>query len=276
MRVEEKIQMLLNKDRYDFDDLVVLVQVLRSEQGCPWDREQDHKSIRKDLIEETYEVIEAIDTDDPVLLREELGDVLLQVVFHAEIETEKNSFDIHDVANDICVKLIHRHPHVFGTVEADTSEKVLSNWEKIKSEEKERITITDKLNAIPPMLPALMRAEKVGKKAKCFDFSDADEVMDKVCEELTELSDAIHTEASLEHSAVEEEMGDLLLTLTSLCRKLKIDPEIALNKATDKFIRRFSQVENYVLESGNTMENFSLEELNRIWDENKHKNSLKK
>ena len=125
MTVAEKKKYLLEKDNYDIDDLVTVVEVLRSEEGCPWDREQTHKSIRKDFIEETYEVIEAIDTEDPVLLREELGDVLLQVVFHTEIEKENGVFDIKDVANDICVKLIHRHPHVFGDVIAETSDKVL-------------------------------------------------------------------------------------------------------------------------------------------------------
>lgn len=269
MTVEEKIQYLLQRERYTFEDLVVLVEVLRSEQGCPWDREQTHKSIRKDFIEETYEVIEAIDTENPVLMREELGDVLLQVVFHAQIGCEEQQFDVDDVTNDICVKLIHRHPHVFGSVEADTSEKVLSNWEKIKSEEKERRTMTDKLRAIPPMLPALMRAEKVGKKAKCFDFADADAVMDKVCEELTEFSDAWREENS---SAMEEEMGDLLLTLTSLCRKTGIDPEIALNRATDKFIDRFERVEQAVTEKGLDMEKMSMTELDAIWDDLKHKN----
>ena len=270
MTIDEKISMLLSKESYGFEDLVVLVEVLRSEKGCPWDMEQTHKSIRKDFIEETYEVIEAIDTDNPELLREELGDVLLQVVFHARIETEAGVFDINDVANDICKKLIHRHPHVFGDVVAENSEKVLSNWEKIKSAEKSRITVTDKLRSIPPMLPALMRAEKVGKKAKCFDFKDAEEVMDKVCEELTELSGAMDSGSSAE---VEEEMGDLLLTITSLCRKLKIDPEIALNKATDKFIDRFETVENAVREKGKAMDEVSNEELNKIWDEIKHKNA---
>jgi len=273
MTAEEKIQLLLEKERYGFDDLVMLVEVLRSEKGCPWDREQDHKSIRKDLIEETYEVIEAIDTENPVLLREELGDVLLQVVFHATIEREKQVFDINDVANDICVKLIHRHPHVFGTVQADTAHQVLSNWEQIKSEEKERRTVTDKLRAIPPMLPALMRAEKVGKKAKCFDFSDAEEVMDKVCEELTEVSDAM---TANDRSSLEEELGDLLLSVTSLCRKLGVEPEVALNRATDKFIDRFETVEREVLARGKTMENSDVNELNAIWDENKHKKSKKK
>lgn len=268
MTTDEKIRYLLEKKSYGFDDLVLLVEVLRSDKGCPWDREQDHKSIRKDLIEETYEVVEAIDTENPMLLREELGDVLLQVVFHAQIEREVERFTMDDVANDICVKLIHRHPHVFGEVSADTSDKVLSNWEKIKSEEKHRNTITDKLKAIPPMLPALMRAEKVGKKAKCFDFADEDEVVEKIHEEMAELRVA---SVAGDADACEEEVGDLLLSITSLCRKLSIDPEVALNRATDKFIRSFELLENAVTAEGKTMENLSSEELNRIWNENKHK-----
>ena len=263
---------LLEKERYNVYDLVEVINVLRSDEGCPWDREQDHKSIRKDFIEETYEVIEAIDTENAVLLREELGDVLLQVVFHTQIENEQGGFNIDDVANDVCVKLIHRHPHVFGDVEADTSEKVLANWEKIKSEEKERKTVTDKLRAIPPMLPALMRAEKVGKKASCFDFPDAQSVMSKVREETDELDEAMRAE---DKANLEEEMGDLLLSVTSLCRKLKIDPEVALNKATDKFINRFEELENAVIAKNLNITDLKMEQLDAIWDENKEKNSKK-
>lgn len=273
MTVKEKIEMLTSKTQYDFEDLVVLLEVLRSEEGCPWDREQDHHSIRKDLIEETYEVIEAIDTDDPVLLREELGDLLLQVVFHAEIEHEKKVFDIHDVANDICVKLIHRHPHVFGEVQADTSAQVLANWEVIKSEEKERITVTDKLRAIPPMLPALMRAQKVGKKASCFDFSSAEEVMEKIEEELEELRNAMK---SSNEENIQEELGDLLLSVTSLARHLHLDAEESLVRATDKFIDRFDEIEQAVIAEKKEIKNISTEELNQIWDQNKHKKSQKK
>ena len=268
MTVAEKKKMLLEKagEGYGFEDLITVVEVLRSEEGCPWDREQDHKSIRRDFIEETYEVIEAIDTENPELLREELGDVLLQVTFHAQIETEIGRFTIEDVANDICVKLIHRHPHVFGDVKADTSEKVLLNWEKIKSEEKERVTVTDKLRAIPPMLPALMRAEKVGKKASCFDFVDAESVMAKVYEELDELKEAM-AEGRAEH--IEEEMGDLLLTVTSLCRKIGVESEVALSKATNKFIDRFEKIENAVIAEGKNINELSMTELDAIWDKNK-------
>ena len=258
---------LLNKTEYDFDDLVEVVKVLRSPEGCPWDREQDHKSIRNGLIEETYEVIEAIDTENPTLLREELGDVLLQIVFHAGIEEDEGRFDIDDVANDICVKLIHRHPHVFGDVSVKNADEVLTNWEQIKSEEKERVTVTDKLRSIPPMLPALMRATKVGKKASMFDFETTELVMDKIAEEMVEVSEAIESGVQAD---VEEEIGDLLLTVTSLCRKLDVDAEAALNKATEKFINRFSRIEDIVLAENKDIKSMSMEELDAIWDKIKH------
>ncbi len=266
MTVAEKKKYLLEKESYDIDDLVLVVEVLRSEEGCPWDREQTHKTIRKDFIEETYEVIEAIDTENPVLLREELGDVLLQVAFHTQIEREMGGFELSDVANDVCVKLIHRHPHVFGDVIAETSDKVLANWEVIKSEEKERKTVTDKLRSIPPMLPALMRAEKVGKKASCFDFPDADSVMLKVKEELCELESAIENKDA---ENIEEEVGDLIFSITSLCRKLGVEPEVALNRATDKFILRFASLESAVTAQGKDINELDMTELDAIWDQNK-------
>ena len=266
---DQKVRYLLEKNTlYTFDDLVTVVELLRSEGGCPWDMEQDHKSIRNDFIEETYEVIEAIDTEDPVLLREELGDVLLQVVFHARIEQEQDVFGMEEVSNDICAKLIHRHPHVFGTVEVANSAEVLKNWDAIKGEEKQRITLTDKLRAIPPMYPALMRAQKVGKKAACFDFGSADEVYRKLDEEIAEVKAAA---ASGNQAAVEEELGDLLLTVTSLARKLGVKSEEALYHATNKFIDRFEQVEQAVIEQGKDMEALSMTELDAIWDSIKHK-----
>lgn len=267
MNVKEKITLLMAKEKYEFDDLIDIMEILRSEEGCPWDREQDHHSIRNDLIEETYEVIEAIDTDNPTLLREELGDVMLQVVFHARIEEEQGSFDINDVSNDICVKLISRHPHVFGNTVVSNSEQVLSNWEKIKSDEKSRKTVSDKLRAIPAMLPALMRATKIGKKASCFDFEDTESVMDKLAEEMIEVSEAID---SANHSDIEEEIGDLLLTVTSLCRKLDVNAEDALNRASNKFIDRFERIEKEVLEQGKDINSMKMSELDAIWDRIKH------
>ena len=268
---EEKIDYLLYREKgsYTFDDLVLIMELLRSPGGCPWDIEQNHHSIRNDLIKETYEVVEAIDRDDPVHLREELGDVLLQVVFHARIEDEVGRFTVYDVANDICEKLIYRHPHVFGQVHVDGSEQVLSNWEKLKSVEKqaERVTLTDQLRAIPAMEPALMRAQKVGKKAACFDFADADEVYAKLAEEIAEVRAA---SASGDGAAVEEELGDLLLTVTSLARKLGVKSEEALMHATDKFIDRFERVEHAVRARGQNMADLSMAELNAVWDGIKH------
>ena len=268
---EEKIDYLLYREKgsYTFDDLVLIMELLRSPGGCPWDIEQNHHRIRNDLIEETYEVVEAIDRDDPVHLREELGDVLLQVVFHARIEDEVGRFTVYDVANDICEKLIYRHPHVFGQVHVDGSEQVLSNWEKLKGVEKqaERVTLTDQLRAIPAMEPALMRAQKVGKKAACFDFADADEVYAKLSEEIAEVRAA---SASGDDAAVEEELGDLLLTVTSLARKLGVKSEEALMHATDKFIDRFERVEHAVRARGQNMADLSMTELNAVWDGIKH------
>ena len=268
MNREDTIQELLRKEKYGFDDLMTVVRILRGEGGCPWDREQTHKSIRNDFIEETYEVIEAIDTENPTLLREELGDVLLQVVFHTQISEDDKQFYMEDVTTEICQKLIHRHPHVFADVNVENSAEVLKNWEKIKSDEKSRKTITDKLTSVPPMLPALMRASKVGKKASCFDFPDAQSVMDKVSEELVEVSEAMASGSSDE---IFEEIGDLLLSITSLCRKLHVDAEMALNKATDKFIDRFREVENEVTSQNRAMSECSLEELDAIWDKIKKK-----
>ena len=266
---DANVRYLLEKTTpYTFDDLVTVVELLRSEGGSPWDMEQTHKSIRNDFIEETYEVIEAIDTEDPVLLREELGDVLLQVVFHARIEQENDVFGMAAVSHDICAKLIHRHPHVFGTVEVENSAEVLKNWEAIKGEEKQRVTVTDKLRAIPPMYPALMRAQKVGKKAACFDFGSADEVYKKLDEEIAEVKAAA---ASGDQAAVEEELGDLLLTVTSLARKLGVKSEEALFHATNKFIDRFEKVENAVMEAGKDMETLTMAELDEIWDGIKHR-----
>ena len=260
---------MLNKERYSFNDLVDIVRMLRGEGGCPWDMEQDHKSIRDDLIEETYEVIEAIDTENPELLREELGDVLLQIVFHASISSDEKNFNIDDVTDEICRKMIYRHPHVFGDVSADTSEEVLRNWEKLKSDEKQRKTVTDKLNAIPRQLPALMRATKVGKKASCFDFPDKESVIQKLHEEISELESAI---SKCDAENIHEEMGDLLLTVTSLCRKLDVNAESALNDATDKFICRFDKVEKKVIEQNKDIKEMDIYELDTIWEQIKHNN----
>ena len=266
MTREEKLNEILHKETYDAKDLVEVVALLRMPGGCPWDMEQTHKSLRKDLIEETYEVIEAIDNEDPALLREELGDLLLQVVFHARIEEEEGRATFDEVAGDVCRKMIHRHPHVFGTVKAETSEEVLRNWEVIKSEEKSRNTVTDKLNAIPRQLPALMRAAKVGKKASVMDFPDASSVLAKMHEETREVEEALQRGGEAE---IFEEIGDLLFTAANLARKAGVDPEEALVCATDKFIRRFTAVERLAVEENAEMAQLSAEELDELWEKAK-------
>ena len=266
MDIEQRKKEILQKKAYNADDLMVIVEILRAPGGCPWDREQTHESIRNDFIEETYEVIEAIDNGDPALLREELGDVLLQVAMHAQMESEAGRCNFNDIANDICAKMIHRHPHVFGDVQAETSAEVLSNWEQIKSEEKKRESITDKLHAIPRQLPALMRAVKVGKKASVLDFPNAECVLDKVGEELAEVREAM-TLGDAAH--LEEEIGDLLLSVASLARLLHVDAEQALGRATDKFIKRFATVESLVEAAGARMDELCDEELDVFWQKAK-------
>ena len=256
------------KDKYNFDDLVEVVRCLRLPDGCPWDKEQTHKSIRQDFIEETYEVIESIDNDDADGLKEELGDVLLQVVFHTQIEREKGTFDIDDVANDVCRKMIIRHPHVFGEVKADTTEKVLDNWDKIKMQTKEQKTQSDAMDSIARSLPSLMRAQKIQKKAAKvgFDFGSAEEAGKKVPEELSELLEAVK---SGDESAAAEEAGDLLFAALNVVRLAGVDGEKALYDACDKFLARFREVENTVLAQGRSMNDCSLSELDSIWDQAK-------
>lgn len=227
---DAKMQELLSKTSYDFNDLCDVVTILRGVGGCPWDREQDHHSIRKGMIEECYEVVEAIDRDDTALLREELGDVLLQIVFHSDIEKDAGNFDINDVANDECVKMIHRHPHVFGMVKADTSEQVLANWEMIKTEEKQRTSLSDQLHAIPPMLPALMRAQKVSKKMNADVTLSEQEMAACIIEDIDALAKSTDCEAQKRY------MGQALFRLTSLCRRLGLEAEEALTQATEHMI----------------------------------------
>ena len=239
MKDGKEMQSLIGKEHYSFSDLLEVMRLLRAEGGCPWDREQTHKSIRSCLIEETYEVVEAIDTENALLLREELGDLLFQVVFHAQIKSEEGVFDIEDVTNDICVKMIHRHPHVFGEESAETSGEVLRNWEKIKTEEKQRIRLADKLRAIPPMLPALMRASKVAKKT-------AD--VDAVAGGSSGLHDACKRwmESIAEGSEAEKvAVGDLLYLLCADTTARGIDAEEALSAAVKRRIGRVEAEEGH-------------------------------
>ncbi len=227
----QTMERLAAQKRYDFSDLCDIVRILRAPGGCPWDREQDHHSIRRGMIEECYEVVEAIDREDAELLREELGDVLLQLVFHAGIEEDVGRFDIHDVANDECVKMIHRHPHVFGTAHAESSAQVLDNWESIKKEEKHRYTLEEQLAAIPPVLPALMRASKVQKKAgEAGATMTAAEAQVQIAECTAALSQATETE---EKSAL---IGRILFCTVALSRAADTDAEEALTRETERFM----------------------------------------
>lgn len=254
------------KRSYGVKDLEEIVRILRAPGGCPWDAEQTHESIRRNFIEEAYEAVEAIDEKSPAHLREELGDVLLQVVLHAQMEAEIGAFDLDGVADGICKKLIFRHPHVFGDVTVSGSGEVLSNWEDLKREEKGQSTHTDALEAVARSLPALWRAEKVQKKAKKagFDWPDITGALDKLSEELSELKAAV-----AEGSNMEEELGDLLFSAVNAARFIKADPEEALSKATDKFISRFSSVESLALSRGQNLENMTLAELDKLWEEAK-------
>ena len=253
------------KERYDVNDLIDIVEILRSPGGCPWDIEQDHKSIRRDFLEETYEVIEAINKEDKDGLLEELGDVLLQVVFHTQIEREKNSFDLNDVADGVCKKMIERHPHVFGNVNAETSEQVLENWDVIKKQTKQQKSQTESMLSIPREFPALMRADKVQKKAAKvgFDWESVDGAFDKVSEELAELKEAVIM-GVVENA--NEELGDLLFSVVNVSRFISVDSEEALTNATDKFIDRFSKVEKMAEEKGINMKETDLSELDKLWD----------
>lgn len=258
------------KESYGFEDLVEVVNCLRQPDGCPWDREQTHKSIRQDFIEETYEVIEAIDNEDTALLREELGDVLFQVVFHAQIEAEKGAFNINDVANDVCRKMIVRHPHVFGDVEADTTDKVLDNWDKIKMRTKSQKTQSEAMDSIARSLPSLMRASKMQKKAAKigFDFDNIDDAMAKVTEELSEVKEAC---VGGDQVAVEEEIGDLLFSAVNVARIAGVESEKALYNACEKFLTRFSDMEKLADAQGKSLNDLELTELDSLWNEAKYK-----
>ena len=256
------------KEKYNFDDLVKIMKCLRSEDGCPWDREQDHQSIKKNFIEETYEVIEAINKNDPELLCEELGDVMLQVVFHAEMESEKDVFAIDDVTDGICKKLIERHPHIFSDITVNSVDDVLTNWDQIKNKSKNRKTSTESMLSVPNELPALMRSDKVQHKAKKvgFDWDSIEPVYEKLDEEIAELKQA-STENDKKH--IEEELGDVLFTVVNISRFLDCDAEECLQNATNKFIDRFSKVEKLAKERNIDLQLTSLEILDKIWQEAK-------
>lgn len=250
-------------DDVDIQPLVDVMRVLREPGGCPWDREQTHASIRSNMIEEVYEYLEAVDADDTAGMREELGDVLMQIVFHARMAQEAGLFDLQDVIDEVVDKLIRRHPHVFGDTKVQGSDEVLRNWEAIKKEEKtERKRVLD---GVTQGLPALLRAYKLqGKAAKVgFDWPDDGGVWAKVQEEMTELRDAL---ASGDAQAAENELGDVLFAIVNYARHHKIEPETALNGTNNRFAARFNYVEEQVEASGRPWSGFTLDELDEFWE----------
>lgn len=258
----------IQKESYNVQDLVEIMKILRAPGGCPWDAEQTHESIKKNLIEETYEVIEAINKDDKELLCEELGDLLMQVVFHAQMEVEAGVFDFDTVADGVCKKLIERHPHVFGDVSISGVDDVLTNWDAIKRKTKKQKTTTESMLSVPRELPALMRATKLQKKAADvgFDWNEVSGALDKLEEEIAELRAAISNNDS---ENMTEELGDILFSAVNVSRFIKADAEEALTAASDKFLARFTKVEALANERGIDMKAVGIDELDRLWDEAK-------
>lgn len=248
-------------------DLENIVEQLRGENGCDWDKKQTHKSLKAHIIEEAYELGQAIDNDDIDEMIEELGDILLHVVFHSQIGKEEGYFDLKEITNSICEKLIFRHPHVFKNEEVDmnTYDKT---WEELKKKEKGESTITEGLKRIPNSLPALTKAKKVQYKASLvgFDWDDINDVFKKIVEEYKELLDE-HKQGNIKY--IKEELGDLLFSIVNLARFLDINPEEALNLTTEKFVNRFEFIENRAISLNRQLEDMSLAEMDEIWNESK-------
>ena len=256
-----------DKPAYNCQDLREIVRILRHPGGCAWDIEQTHGSIRRNFLEEAYEVAEAIDQGSTDHLKEELGDVLLQVVFHSSIEEDAGRFDLDGVADGVCRKLIYRHPHVFGDVTVRSTREILSNWEELKKKEKGQATQADAVDAVARSLPALWRAEKMKKKAARagFDWRDVSGALDKLSEELDELKAA----ALRGEGDPVEELGDVLFSAVCVGRFLDADPEDALHSACDKFSARFRKTEELAAERGVGLDELSEQELTALWREAK-------
>lgn len=253
------------KNRYDIEDLKRILELLRSPEGCPWDKVQTHESIRTDLIEETYEVCEGIDKNSPEMLREELGDLLLQIVFHSQIERENGNFDFDDVCNDICQKLVFRHPHVFGEVKADDTDTVLKNWDALKRESKHQDSFTETLESVPKTFPALLRGEKLCKRAARagLPMDDPAECAGKIRQALDSLEQSGFDKVNAQN---QQTCGKLLLEICNLNRILKVDGEKALTYASNKFIIDFSRAEKAALEQGKKLDELSEDELRGLMD----------
>jgi len=247
------------------ESLIKIVAKLRSKNGCPWDKKQNFKSIKEPLIEESYEVVDAINSKDFNKLKEELGDLLIQIVFLSQLSKEKKYFNINDVIETAVEKLKRRHPHIFGSVKVKGVKDVLKNWEKIKKSENNNKYILD---GIPNILPALLKAKKVQNKVSRFgfDWKNVEGPMEKLNEELKEFKNAVK---SNKKNKIEEELGDIIFTIVNIGRFYHINPEEALNKTVKKFIKRFNYIEKKIKESGKSITDVSLEEMDSLWDEAK-------
>ena len=254
--------------KHTMEDLIEIMSILRGKDGCPWDKAQDHETLRPYVIEEAYEVIDAIDRGESGDLVEELGDLLLQVIFHSRIAEERGDFDFSDVIDGICKKMIRRHPHIFGEKHVKDQAEVLKNWEKIKQEEKEITTLADSMEGLPKTLPALMEAFKVQEKAARvgFDWDDVKYPMAKVIDELEELKEVYKGE---NRDKIKEELGDLIFSCVNVARFLGVEPELCLREATQKFIRRFGSVEAETTKFGKTLQDMTLIEMDKLWNEAK-------
>lgn len=250
--------------KYSFQDFVDIMRVLRGENGCPWDKAQTHESLKGAMLEEACEAIDAIDKNDMNNLCEELGDVLMQVVVHAEIEREKGGFALEDVIDGISRKMIFRHPHIFADERADTPEEVLLNWEKNKKKEKGFKTQTEVLESVPKSLPALIRARKIQSKAADvgFDFENLYETIEKLEEEIGEFKAALNCGKD----KISEEYGDILFSTVNISRFLGLNPEFSLTNSSEKFINRFRYIERSALSDGKTLEDLTIDEMNAIWE----------
>lgn len=248
-----------------FGELVEIIASLRSEDGCPWDRQQTHESLKSGLIEEAYEVVEAIEEKSDRKLEEELGDLMMQVLLNAQIAKDEGRFDISGVIQKINEKLRRRHPHVFGDIQVRDAHEVLKNWEAIKGNEYANKDRESAIDGIPPQLPALMQARKVQSKASRvgFDWDRAEDVIKKVEEEVEELKESI---GKLDQDGIEEEIGDMLFSIVNLSRFLNVEPETALRKTTAKFMRRFREMESMIADKGKEITDYDLSGLDKIWD----------
>lgn len=249
-----------------FESLVEVIAILRGENGCPWDREQTHESLKSTLLEETYETVEAIDSGDPSKLKEELGDLLLNVMLQAQIAAESQNFTVYDVIDTLKEKLIRRHPHVFGNVHVDNADDVVNNWEAIKSQEKGYEDRKSVVDGIPNALPSLLRGQKIQKRVARvgFDWDNLADVIDKVDEELAEVKESLNEK---DINAVENELGDLLFSVVNLCRYLDLQAEETLRKSNRKFINRFKRLEGVFEEEGKRLTDQSLAELDAVWEQ---------